>query len=553
MFWNILDSTKRFDIHNAPVGAGKTVGYVTAAIAGAISAGKRVAILTESKALQDQIAADFGVIGLYDMRGLQNYTCNALLKGGEFELLWQKRWGQPMCDVGPCTAGLRCDLKDAGCEYFDHYRSACLQPLVSTNMAYWIAIHKYGQGLGKFDWLIIDECHTADMQLSSALSVEFTEKDFKLLKSKPLKAKDPLQNWRMWGRAHLMNVQAKIEFFTAGAKIGMVGEDKAIDLIRDTDLPDAVELKQWKKLEGKCTTLSESSDDWIVEADERTGNIRIAPVWVRQYAEDNLFLNIPKVVMTSATVPEKIVDLLGIAKDRYTYTEYPSTFPVERRPIYWIPTVRLNYNSSPEALRTWVVQIDSILERRQDRKGIIHTISYERQKYLLANSRFRHIMHANIPGNTRDVVKSFREANAPAILVSPSVGTGFDFPYDAARFQIIGKVPFRDPRGAIMAAQAKEDPEYMDHLTAQDLIQMYGRSNRAPTDYSETFIVDDHIEWFLQKCSDRYYDKSRGRFNMQLQKGSARKSRLVPNYFVEAFQRIDSSSVLNPPPLGAFC
>lgn len=540
LFWDIIDSPKRFSIHNSPVGSGKSLAYITAALA----MGKRVAVLTESKGLQDQIFADFNGVGLFDMRGLSNYTCRALSEGGSYEAMWAKRWGRPTCEHGPCTGGIRCDLKESGCDYFDDYRRTCTEQLVSTNYAYWIAIHKYGQGLGKFDMLVLDEAHCADSALASALSVEFTKKDLKELKSAAPKIDAPLQNWRMWGRVQLQRVQGKLDFFTRGAKIG-ASIDGSATFVKDSDLPDATELKFWKNLEGKCQTLSESNDDWIIDTNEVTGHVRIAPVWIKQYAESYLFLKIPRIVMTSGTVRPKTAELLNIQD--YDFHEYPSTFPVERRPIYWIPTVRLNYSTSKEDLRTWCVRIDQVLARRLDRKGIIHTVSYERQKYLLENSRFREFMHANTSSNTRDVVKSFREAESPAFLVSPSVGTGFDFAFDQARFQIIGKLPFRDARGSILNAQVKEDPEYLNYLTAQDLVQIYGRSNRDPLDFSETFIVDDNVEWFLPRYAGFHYDREKGKFNLnEPRKGC---SSFFPEYFLEAFERMNS--VPDPPALEA--
>lgn len=543
MFWDVIDCNKRISIHNSPVGSGKSLAYITAALA----SGKRVAVLTESKGLMDQVHADFQCIGLFDMRGLQNYKCVALAEGGQYEDMWTKRWGRPTCDVGPCTAGLRCDLKESGCHYFDDYKLACDAQLVSTNYAYWIAIHRFGQGLGKFDMLVLDEVHSADTQLSAALSVEFESKDYKELGSKPPKADAPLQNWRMWGRVQLQRVQGKLDFYTRGAKIGGLNSDGSATFVRDTDEMDASELKFWKNLEGKCKTLSESTDDWILEKNEATGNVRIAPAWVRKYAEDFLFMHIPRIVMMSATVRPKIINLLGMDDDACEFREYPSTFPVERRPIYWIPTLALNYNSTENDLQSWVVRIDQILARRLDRKGIVHTVSYERQKFLMEHSRFRYCMHANTSANTRDVVQSFRSASAPAILVSPSVGTGFDFPHDACRYQIIGKVPFRDARGEILKVQSKEDPDYLMYLTAQDLTQIYGRPNRAPDDFAETFCVDDNVEWFIDRYSGYRYDKDLGCFDMSRPKNGSSDRHFFPEYLLEAFQRVDG--VPDPPAL----
>ena len=89
--------------------------------------------------------------------------------------------------------------------------------------------------------------------------------------------------------------------------------------------------------------------------------------------------------------------------------------------------------------------------------------------------------------------------------------------YKEARFQIIGKVPFRDARGAIEKAQLEEDPNYLNHLTSQDLIQLYGRTNRAPDDFSITWVIDDNIEPFLNRFEHFF-----------------------TGYFLEAFQRIES-------------
>lgn len=539
LFWDILDSHKRFSIHNAPTGMGKTVAYITAALA----QGKRVAVLTESKSLEDQLRDDFGCIGLFDMRGLKNYMCRALAQGGLYEKMWAKKWGSPTCDVGPCTGGIRCDLKESGCDYFDDYRRACSERLVCTNYAYWIAIHRYGQGLGKFDMLVLDECHKADSQLSAAMSVQFTQKDLKAIGSHPPKLTAPLQQWKMWARVNLCRIQGKLDFFSKGAKIGAVTEGVAT-FIADTDMPDATELRFWKSMEGNCKTLSDAGDDWVIDSEE-SGTIRISPVWVRRYAESSLFMGIPRIVMMSATVRPKLADLLGIDSAAYDFFEYPSTFPVERRPIYWMPTVRLNYGSSEKQLQLWVKCIDEVLAMRLDRKGIIHTVSYARQQYLLKHSHYKDFMYANMPGNTRDVVKSYRNAEAPAILVSPSVGTGFDFPFDLARYQIIGKIPFRDARGAILRAQVEEDPDYLNYLTSQDLIQMYGRPNRDPRDFSETIIVDDSVEWFLDRYSGYHYSKKYGRFNMREIRPDWEEKSFFPYYFLEAFQRV--SHVPDPP------
>ena len=87
----------------------------------------------------------------------------------------------------------------------------------------------------------------------------------------------------------------------------------------------------------------------------------------------------------------------------------------------------------------------------------------------------------------------------PAILVSPSVVTGYDFPYDECRFQIVGKLGFPDTRDPIMKARIKKDPDYSSYLAMQSLVQSSGRGGRATDDWCETFIIDDNAKWFLWK------------------------------------------------------
>lgn len=115
---------------------------------------------------------------------------------------------------------------------------------------------------------------------------------------------------------------------------------------------------------------------------------------------------------------------------------------------------------------------------------------------------------------------------------------------DQARYQIIGKVPFRDVRGTVMTAQERDDPDYPFYLTAQDLTQAYGRPNRAELDFAETWIVDDSIEWFLRKYSGYNYDSQTGKFNLSKRKNG---HRYFSEYFLEAFERVDR--VTDPPPL----
>jgi Rad3-related DNA helicase len=518
-FWSILDQKSRFRIMSCPTGSGKSPLYIAAAVA----TGKRTVVLTATKSLQDQLSDEFASIGLFDMRGQQNYTCLALKEGGEFESMWVSRWGEPKCDVGPCHAGVICDLKNEGCTYFDTFKRARAAHLIVTNYAYWIAINKYGEGLGKFDLLVLDEAHAAPSEVTKALTVEITQREMSELGVSPLDANAELSDWRRWARHQYSKTQARLEFFGTLGRNATRGE--RVELVRTNEIPDASELKMWKRLDNKCGIFSDCDEDWAVEVLERNGHIRACPVWVHDYAGDDLFRDVPQVVMVSATVRPKTAQLLGIEYGEYEFEDYLSTFPRENRPLFWIPTVRVSHKMSTTDKQTWAVRIDQIIGRRLDRKGIVHTVSYARAQYLMENSRYSNLMIANTTGTARDTVAAFKSAPAPAILVSPSVATGWDFIDDYARYQIISKIPFPDSSGIVMKLQQESDPDYFAYIAAQDLAQMYGRIVRSEEDFGESWIVDDNIEWFIAKYRE-----------------------FIPEWFMETFQRIDR--VCGPADLG---
>jgi ATP-dependent DNA helicase DinG len=202
-------------------------------------------------------------------------------------------------------------------------------------------------------------------------------------------------------------------------------------------------------------------------------------------------------------VTKRTLSMLGATGTAVDWHEAPSPFDVHRRPIYCFrdtPRIRIDHRVTAEMLDWWVFRIDEWLERRHDRKGIIHTVSYARQRAILERSQFARYMLA--PGKSADVppaVERFKTAPAPAILLSPSIMTGFDFPGDTCEYQVVSKVPFPDTRSEIAKARAAADPDFGPHTTMQALVQAVGRGMRAQTDRCETLIIDDHIHWFLRK------------------------------------------------------
>lgn len=480
----------RFAALAMPTGSGKSA--VSIGLARLL--GGRTAILTSTKGLQDQLAEEFGAL-IVDIRGKGNYLCDL------------ERPKSVTVNEATCQLGMPCMLKAGGCTFYERYRQATMSPIVVTNYAFWLSSYEYGEGLGAFDNLIIDEAHNAPDELSDFMSVSIAgwEFDAYLSQNRP---PDDRDGWHTWAYARKLDLDFKIADLKSEIERSKRRGRGQLQRIKDlVSLRNRVDRLLALDVEGL-----------VYHRDGQYGDSTWTPVAITNY-NDKLFRGIGKVVFISATMRPKTLDMLGITG--YMFKEYPSTFPVERRPVIWVPTVSVKHNMTDLDKRTWMDRIDQIIGRNLDRKGIIHTVSYSRRDYILRHSRYASKMMTHDRKSTAKTVRQFKAAKQ-GILVSPSIATGFDFPYDECRYQIITKVPFPDFTNPVVAARSESDQSYGKYLAMVELVQAAGRGMRAPDDSCQTIIVDDNIRWFMNQ-----------------------NRRFAPKWFLEAF----TESVVVPNPL----
>jgi ATP-dependent DNA helicase DinG len=504
-------NTRRFTALGMPTGSGKSVtGIAVALLHPEVT---RAIYLTSTKGLQDQLATDFAELGLVDLRGQRNYPCIAVEPGAPLNRYRHGRFTVG-CDEGPCHSGVWCprapDRKTPNlrpdCPYYQRVFDARRTSLVSSNYAMWFAANEYAEGLGAFDLLILDEAHDADKELEAFLTVEITADDARTAGSK-MPHGSSLQNWKDWATQRRSVLRDRLE---------------QLELMPPADVEGVRERRKLKAVFGKLERLADIEPlKWVVDDDGHTA--KFCPLRVAGYAESVLFRGVKHVLLMSATLTHKTLSDLGVSREDYAFWEAPSRFPVDRRPIISVettPAVRVNARMDEDDKVFWMRRIDRLIEprRRLGWNGIIHTVSFQRMKELLARSDHRDIMIVHDTGGTREAIREFKESNGPRILVSPSIVTGYDFPDDECRFQIIGKVPIPDMRGPIMKARGELDKEYSGYLAMQKLVQACGRGMRGPNDWCETFIVDDTFgDWFF-----------------------SRNRKYCPRWFVNAIERVDS-------------
>jgi Rad3-related DNA helicase len=476
----IITSDKRGKVGCAPTGFGKTPCVVGAAL----YSGKPTGIVTATKALQGQYMDDFSSCGMVNLMGRNNYKCG-------------------LREDYSCEEGYAASCPHVGsvlCPSSAAEMAAAASPLVLTNYAKWTKSRKYGTGLQHLTQVIFDEGDEAPDAIAAEMQVILNqhevggdlEMDFPKLHEA-----EEMPIWKTWAR-HAASV-AEEKMILAKARITGVSKPKPSWVRKFTHMRNL--------LRRLIILRSAQPQDWIV--DEIKDGYQFDPIRIGRYTESTLLLGVPSVVFVSASIRPKTMYTMGIPARDFVFKEFESDFPPERHPIYYVPTMRAEYAASSWS-PMWL-RHDQIAAKRQDRNGIVHTVSYTRQTELKETSRFGDRMICNKQGEPLSpTLDKFFNTYPGSILATPSVESGYDFRYRKAEWQFLTKIPF-DPPSKILKAREADDKEYRAAIAMRRLVQSAGRIMRVKDDQGETFIGDEHMEWFLP----RYRHLAPNSFNVQ--------------------------------------
>lgn len=471
----IFASGKSFIGANAPTGIGKSLlGVAVAKVMGA-----KAVYLTSTKSLQSQIQDDFRAIGMKDMRGRSNYPCRAYTT----------------CDEGHLN---RCHLRTTtACPRFAAYETAKSSDLISTNYACWMATRRASPGAFEvpnlnqpIELLICDEAHHAFDEIASFLAVSMPRSDYEhdriaLPGESGLMSDSSGDRWKSWASERTR--VASRELISLVIKHGSVSQAKYHEGERYDEL---------EELKLKLSQIRSMDDNWVWETSEK--GVAFDIIWPARYASV-LWSGVSTVLLLSATLWPYTMRLLGLSRERSDWREFSNGWPGNRGLVYYLPTIKLSASSTDDDYREMARVMDSIIEARSDRKGMVQTVSYARMRKLREFSRYRRIMHFNeaASGSLR-AAERFRHAKPPAVLISPSFSTGWDFAYAQCEYQIIPKTPYPYAESRVMRERLK-DSQYRYYVAMLELLQMIGRSRRAGDDRCETFILDKSFPLLYSK------------------------------------------------------
>jgi len=440
----------------------------------------RTVILTATKGLQTQYNLDTEQLGGAVVVGQNNFPCILT--------------SNLTADNGPCHDGLPCAVREQ-CPYRVQLKKALDARLVITNYAYWLAQTNFSSGLGDFGLMVCDEGHSVFGAMENYLTIFLSRLDIQPIGINFPESADQWNVWQSWAE-----VSAPI---AADAANRIEQEIKGYRSSNQSIPPHVSRAyRTTNGIHARLKRLSSVGEQWVIQ--KTYHGYRFVPKWVSNYS-DHLFHNIPKVALMSAILSHRSADYLGVpANGSRAWIEMDSSFPPENTPIWHIPTARINYRTDDYGSTIWCSRIDQIIQRRLDRKGIVFTVSYERAKMLLSRSRFKNIMFSHSTADVVRVVEKFKRASAPAVLVSPSVTTGYDFPMDISghgmpQYIVIGKIPYPDTRDVVTQARHQDDKDWTSYMAMETLVQSCGRMTRSENDKCEVLIIDDTAKWFLYK------------------------------------------------------
>jgi ATP-dependent DNA helicase DinG len=371
----------------------------------------------------------------------------------------------------------------------------------------------------------VSNCHEFDDVMSDFISIKITESTIKKLhftnestilrELKKVNSISKYIEFLMYLEGELVDTIESLDMSMQGgrdrkqdkrdlrlSKILGSGPNKDVKLMQII-----ADLKQYQlKIGIFMKEYNDNPHNWVLETyqNDKTNQkeLSLEPIWAADYLDKYVWSRYDMVILMSGTILDKNIfsELNGFDVDKSVYYSVPSPFPVENRPIYYMPLGKMSYTKKEETFKNYVSYIHKILKKYEMKKGIIHTNSFELAKWIEKDvSNGRLLFHDS--SNRDERLRYHFETEDPTVFVSPSVGTGVSFDHDRSRFQVIAKIPYPSLGSQKNKMRQKNNPDWYSWKTVCGLIQMTGRSVRSKTDYADTIIIDSSFSDILRYSS----------------------------------------------------
>lgn len=503
----------KFFLLNLPVGVGKS--HLALMIADwyskNVNSAARYDVITNSKILQDQYVDTYSSIN--DLKGKENYECSqyacSCAQGQEFN-----RLNKTSCEACP-HSGAREGFISGKISLTNFY----------LYILYQLYTPKFLESRGA-NVLIVDESHEFDDVMSDFITIKITETVVKRLKFsnesdllKRLKSVSTISSYIQfleYLQGEIIQTINDVEKSLLSSKRSARAdkrENKVNKLIGaknpDMKLMQIIsDLQQYQsKVEIFLKEYKSNPNNWVLESNynEKTKQkeLSLEPIWAFDYLDKYVFSKYDMVFLMSGTILDKnlFCQLNGLDVTKAVYYSIESPFPLKNRPVYYMPIGKMSYKQKEETFKNYVPIIQRILNKYPDKKGIIHTNSFELASWISRDVKDSRLVYHD-SSNKDEVLQEHYKTDKPTVLVSPSMDTGVSFDDDRARFQVIAKIPYPSLASQKNKLRQKMNPDWYTWKTISGLIQMSGRAIRSVDDYADTIIIDGSFSDLLKYSGD---------------------------------------------------
>jgi Rad3-related DNA helicase len=461
-------------------------------------------VLTTQKVLQQQYLDDFGP-GLGPSKNLMlsiksstNYQCGF--------------YPDQTCAESRRVIG-QLGQKIIGTDFYKHCKGSCGYskdkqafidaPISVTNFSYFFAETMYSKKLLPRDLLIIDECHNTESELGKFIEVTFSEKFAKeVLKCKMSPKMDSQKEVFQW---------VKKTYQPALSKYFKEVEKAIAQKLNENSAGFEDISKQYEMLDKHICKINRflnvyNDENWIVnvvqpfdQKKKAQRKFEFKPVDVSRYSFDNLFRFGGRTLLLSATIIDHHIfcTSIGLNPNEIAYLSVPSPFPVENRPIHYLPAGSLSKSCIDKTLPILAEAVNMLLQQHPNEKGMIHCVNFRIAQFLVDNIKSPRLL-THTSENRDEVLRAHIKGNEPTVLVSPSMMEGVDLAGDASRFQILCKIPFPFLGDEVIKKRMENNRMWYTYQTVKSIVQAMGRSVRNETDYAVSYILDSDWERFFR-------------------------------------------------------
>ena len=492
---------KKFFLLDLPTGTGKSILALSIIqkYLKEVDKNAKFDVLTESKILQRQYKEDFN--SMSNLWGRNSYSCTQFAcsceQGKEFQKVSKSK-----CENCP----------------YDHDRDQFMGGIISLTNFHMFTIMSMNKLLDRRESsiLIVDEAHELENVVSNFVSVTLSQKnlssmgfedvDMILKGMKSIVVIDDFIDFcqdflleKIEDQKSMLSAKVKMNNKTAlnrelsiDSVMGTTKNNPEVKLSRSIENLNSIQSKIVNFLDEYKNDFS--NWDLRVEYDEsKKIKIVIQPIWAYPFFDKYIWGKYHKVILMSGTILDKKMFnyLNGIPEPLSEYYRIDSPFMVKNRPIYYIPMGKMNYTQKQQTFKKYVPMLNKLLTKYKGHKGIIHTVTFELQKWIKEEVKSdRFLLPSSDQKSKNFALKQHYTTNKPTILVSPSMGTGVDLKDDRARFQICLKVPYPNLGDSKNKRRMKDKPEWYSWLTVTKFIQLYGRAVRNDKDNAHFIILD---------------------------------------------------------------